>query len=301
MQTGLLKQIALWIIGCGSILLAAEPTETSEFEGVLTYELNAGGRVWTVQHAIRGADQRTDVLLNELKFQSFLTTGGESYIVDVLGKRIMPLFRGPRAMPRDNSDASVEDDTRSGALVTDPDALSDELPPPPPSPPEGETLMMGPGRPDRMEAVEPETPVGEGEAFDGRTLKFEFKVEKRAVIIEGLSGFGTLPRQVFAQFEDLRDAGPKVISTCEHYQLVPVRLEVEKRKKADGVVMTLLSIESMPLPDSLFELPSDYALQMPGPGGPGGGSGRGDAPKSGRGGPPPGGGRGGPPMGGGGM
>ncbi len=261
---------------CGIGILHSEPFSNSEslFEGVLKYELDVGGRKWTIQNTIKGQNSKADIYLNDLKFQSVLSIGNEVYLIDHLGKRIVPLFGA--AGQRGGANESARGEKGRGD--------------PPPPPFDGNRMKGGP---DTNKMVDPETPVDEGTALGQPSLKFAFKEEKRKVELEGITGYGRFPFQVFAQFEDLKEMGPILASTLQHHHLIPVFLHVTKRKHFNAVEMELVSIEEKEISDSGFEFPNEYAMKV---GAPKGGGEKGRS-KGGRGGPPPGGERGGKGMG----
>lgn len=278
MHTKILLTIATLCLGNAFCLMSQnESSETVDFEGQLNFELNVGGRTWTLVHLIKGNDFRTDVYLGDLKFQSLLNHKGKQYLIDTLSKRITPMGQGSMGFPPQRKKGDEK------TLPPEPSAKSDDHNQSRPSRHRG---MMGFGS---MNWVDPELPTGKGIAFSTASLKFEFKLVKRMVRMEGIPGYGTFPIQILDQYEGLRELAPTIISTLKEYQLMPVELHVEKRKKNKAISLKLKSIDEIEISDEAFELPSGYSMRM-------GRSGRAGMPGSGR--PPPqSGGRTGPPPG----
>lgn len=257
----------LVFLTCGSIAyplgaLAQQSNTTTPFEGLLTYHLTTGDNQWLVEHWISGGNSRVDILMDDTRYQSILTVGGDTYLLDVLGKNIVAvqsMHPGPRG----------------------PEHLH-EAPSPPPD-------LKKPNSRNKEPHFKEHAIIdsnGEGSAFGRSTLLFETQVNKRGLSLEGLPGYDPLPFSFFSQFQDFTGVDRVIAPTLFHYRLVPVLLHLEKRKGHESI-LKLVSIEERAVDASMFEIPSDYMMQMaPLPmGGPSGGShGPGD-----RKGPPPGG------------
>jgi len=274
-------------------LFADEQPMIEPFEGVLTYDLKTSGRDWKIEHKVCEGGSCTDIYLGTLKFQSVLQRDGAIYLIDVLGKRIVPI--GHMGMGH-----GIEGQpNHEGDLVEPPEGFLDEETPSRTDGKQGGRRIAkgsggdfggGPGGPMPLQLADPEEPSGEGTSFEMPSLKFKFKAEKRKVEMEGIASYGTLPPQVFQQFKDIKEVGPVIGGTLNYYRLIPVNLEIGKRKDAEAVSMTLVSIEPGEIPATVLEFPEGFAMKMGMPGGAPEGERKGRG--KGHGGAPPDGGRG---------